>query len=69
MRFTKFLLADALAGLISLPIMMWLGYQFSNHFDTLLAFIKQFKLLTGLAALIIIAYIVRRIVKTTPRGA
>lgn len=66
MRFTKFLLADALAGLISLPIMMWLGYQFSNHFDTLLEFVKQFKILTGVVAVGVIVYVIKRITTTPP---
>ncbi len=68
MRLSKFLLADALAGLISLPIMMWLGYQFSNHFDTLVSFFSQFKLLTGVIALGLLAIVARRVLRAAPKG-
>lgn len=49
--FTRFLLADAAAALITTPIMLGVGYLFGQHFDHIVAVIKQIKLLLVLAGI------------------
>jgi membrane protein DedA with SNARE-associated domain len=43
MNFTRFLIADMVAALISLPIMLGIGYLFSEHFDTILEQISSIR--------------------------
>ena len=43
MNFLRFLIADMLAALISLPIMLGIGYLFSEHFDTILEQISSIR--------------------------
>jgi membrane protein DedA with SNARE-associated domain len=43
MNFTRFLIADMVAALISLPIMLGIGYLFSEHFDTMLEQISSIR--------------------------
>ena len=45
MRFQKFLIADALAALVSAPIMIALGYLFSEHYQDIFAAFGQAKFL------------------------
>jgi membrane protein DedA with SNARE-associated domain len=54
----KFLLIDTLAALISVPLWVWLGYAFADHFDFLIEAAVQARTgiltLTGLVALVVI---------------
>lgn len=43
MRFSKFLIADGIAALISVPLMVGVGYFFAEHYDYLLEGIDQAK--------------------------
>jgi membrane protein DedA with SNARE-associated domain len=53
----KFLVIDALAAVISVPVWVWLGYIFADHFDTLVEAAKQFRVglltVTGLFVVLI----------------
>lgn len=44
MRFSTFLMADAIAALVSAPLMLALGYFASEHFDTVIAWMHQAKI-------------------------
>lgn len=59
MDFARFLVADMIAALVSVPLMMFLGYMGSEHFDAVMSFIismKNWSLLAGLIALLGITY-------------
>lgn len=43
MSYKRFILSDALAALISIPIMLTLGYVFAEHYDRILIYIKEAK--------------------------
>jgi len=44
MSWVRFIIADSLAALISVPLMIWLGYTFSEQYDTLVSFMDEAKL-------------------------
>lgn len=50
MRWARFLMADAAAALISVPLMIWIGYEFSEQYDTLVKFMDEAKLWSVLLA-------------------
>jgi membrane protein DedA with SNARE-associated domain len=58
-HFTKFLIADMIAALITAPLMLFVGYSFANHFDTVVECLHKVRLLlvvlgaVALAALVI----------------
>jgi len=52
MKFMRFLTADAIAALISVPLMVGLGYLFAGSFDTLLALLKEAKIVTLVMVLV-----------------
>jgi membrane protein DedA with SNARE-associated domain len=43
--FTRFLVADAIAALITTPLMLGIGYLFGQHYDQIVEIIKQVKVL------------------------
>ena len=43
--FTRFLVADAIAALITTPLMLGIGYLFGQHYDHIVEIIKQIKVL------------------------
>ncbi len=43
MKFSRFLVADLLAALVSVPLMVWLGYKFSVNYEDLLGFVEHAK--------------------------
>ena len=55
--FVRFLLADALAALITTPLMLGVGYLFGQHFDHIMAIIKQVKLLLVLGGIGVAIYL------------
>ena len=57
MPLRKFFVADAAAALVSAPLMLALGFVFSEHYSALVAFINKFKIVSiGLAVGMIIVY-------------
>jgi membrane protein DedA with SNARE-associated domain len=52
--FTRFLIADALAALITLPIMLGLGYLFAEHYNDVMASVERAKFYAGVVGLIIL---------------
>ncbi len=46
MGFSRFLFADAFSALVSVPIMLSLGYIASNNYETVIAFIAKAKILS-----------------------
>ncbi len=61
MRYSRFLIADAIAALVSAPIMMFLGYLGSEHFEEIFAAIGKTKnLLMIIGAVGIVGYILYR---------
>jgi len=58
MRFSTFLGADAVAALVSAPLMLALGYFASEHFDTVRGWLHQAKIYSVIGGIIaaIIAY-------------
>lgn len=55
--FVRFLLADAIAALITTPLMLGVGYLFAQHFDHIVEVIKQIKLLLVLAGVGVAIYL------------
>ena len=53
MKFTRFLIADCLSALASVPLMLWLGFQASENYDTVYNYIKDAKLFSLVVAIII----------------
>lgn len=43
MSFARFLIADAIAALVSVPLMLFLGYFFGEHIEALLAYVSKAK--------------------------
>lgn len=63
MHFTRFLLADAVAALVSAPIMIAIGYLGSERYEEIVHFLRQVKYLSvvlGILALCVGIYIYRR---------
>jgi membrane protein DedA with SNARE-associated domain len=55
--FARFLIADAIAALITTPLMLGIGYLFGQHFDHIVAAIKQIKLILVLAGVGVAVYL------------
>lgn len=55
--FLRFLLADAIAALLTTPLMLGIGYLFAQHFDHIVAIIKQIKLVLVLAGVVVAVYL------------
>ena len=63
MRFVKFLAADAVAALISVPLMMWLGWLASEHWRELLEAVSRIKYTLFTFAALLISFFVWRYFK------
>lgn len=62
MSFRRFLVADALAALVSVPLMLWLGHLGSENYEAVLAFMKKAKYLSlALGIVAISAYVLYRV--------
>ncbi len=46
MQFMKFLIADAIAALVSVPLMLGLGYLLAEHYEAAFEFVKKIKWVT-----------------------
>jgi membrane protein DedA with SNARE-associated domain len=55
--FVRFLIADAIAALLTTPLMLGIGYLFAQHFDIIVAAIKQIKLLLVLGGVGVAIYL------------
>lgn len=63
MRFLKFLIADCLSAVVSVSIMLFLGYQASEHYGTIFSFLgkaKLFSLLLVVATCFVLLYLYYR---------
>jgi membrane protein DedA with SNARE-associated domain len=54
-RISRFVTADAVAALISAPLMMSLGYLAAEHYDAVVAFIHKAKWVSGVIGAVLIA--------------
>ncbi|RMD85234.1 MAG: DedA family protein [Candidatus Dadabacteria bacterium] len=71
MRTLRFVSADALAALISVPLMIWIGYVCSEHYETLLSVLhkaKVWSLIIGIPIIIILAYRIFCKERKTPKA-
>lgn len=60
MRVERFLLADACAALVSVPLMLAIGYFAAEHFETALKYLKRVEYVLAVVGLLVIAYLVYR---------
>ena len=58
MRFMRFLFADAVSALVSVPLMLAIGYQASDNYQAVLAYIGRAKILSLFLVFLAIAGIV-----------
>lgn len=58
MRILRFVIADASAALISVPLMLWLGYISAEHYETVLAWFSSARTAMIPVTLIIIAGVI-----------
>ena len=61
MSFARFLIADAIAALVSVPLMLFLGSFFGEHIEALFSYVSKAKgalLLLGIIALLTVAFII-----------
>ena len=58
--FTRFLIADAIAALITTPLMLGIGYICGEHYRAILDSVNQFKELFGVAVALIAGYLLLR---------
>jgi membrane protein DedA with SNARE-associated domain len=61
--FSRFLIADSIAALVTTPLGIGLGYIFAAHYETLLAWVKQVKLLLAILGILIAVYLVLRFMR------
>lgn len=57
MTLWRFIVADALAALISVPLMIFLGYKFAEHLDQIRDMIRSATYLSGLVVALVIGLI------------
>lgn len=58
--FARFFLIDACAALITVPIMMGLGYLFANNYQLIMAYMRQIKIGLVIVGLIALVYVIIR---------
>jgi membrane protein DedA with SNARE-associated domain len=65
----KFLLADALSAAVTVPIVMWLGFQFGEHLDDIRRVLHrvQWSAAAAVALAIVLVWLLRRRAKTRAR--
>jgi membrane protein DedA with SNARE-associated domain len=66
----KFLLADALSAAVTVPIVLWLGFQFGEHLDDIRALLHRVQWSVAGAIFLVVAliWIWRRRAKARARG-
>ena len=69
MSFMRFILADAVAALITTPVMLGLGYFFAQHYETLLAYMHQVKIALIVVGVAGAAYLILRQIRRQRRRA
>jgi membrane protein DedA with SNARE-associated domain len=67
--FSRFLIADALAALITTPLMLGLGYVCAEHYQHVLQLIREIKLLLVVIGLCIAVYLYFRFVRNVETSA
>jgi len=66
LNFLRFASADCLSALVSVPLMVWIGFEASEHYDTVTAYISQAKIFS-LVLVIVIALVVAAALKRAQR--
>jgi membrane protein DedA with SNARE-associated domain len=66
----KFLVADALSAAITVPIVVWLGFEFGEHLDDIRALLHRVQWSVAAAAILVVAlvWLLRRRAKARERG-
>ena len=68
MPWKKFLIYDALGGMVSVPIVVLIGYFFGFHLATIVEFFKRLdRLIVAIFAIIIIAIVLRKQIRKIKR--
>jgi membrane protein DedA with SNARE-associated domain len=67
--FTRFLIADAIAAVITVPLMVGIGVICGEHYREILAGVNQVKEAIGAAALLAIGYLYLRHRRRTTKHA
>lgn len=68
MRASRFVFADSIAALISVPIMIWIGFAFSEHYETALGYVDELKFWSFIVGVPFLTYILIRFLrKKSPR--
>ena len=65
MSYRRFIMADMIAAIISIPLMMWIGYIFSEQYETALNYASQIKtwsVVLGVVVLLLllVLYLIRK---------
>ena len=55
MEFMRFFLADATAALISVPLMLWLGFVCAEYYETALKALDQVRIYSIVVLLLVVA--------------
>ncbi len=63
MKFLNFVVADCFSALVSVPIMLWIGFQASEHYDTVINYLKQAKLFSLVLAIALVTAVVLYILR------
>lgn len=58
--FARFFLIDACAALITVPIMMGLGFLFAHNYEVIMAYMRQIKIALAVVGVIFLAYVIIR---------
>ncbi len=61
MKFLRFVFADCISAIVSVPLMLFLGYQASEHYDTVIDFLSRAKLFSKLILVVgvfVVLYII-----------
>lgn len=64
----RFVVADAVAALVTTPLMLGLGYLFAEHYEALLVYVKQVKISLVIAGVLVILYLSYRYLKARQRS-
>ncbi len=65
---SRFMVADAIAALITTPLMLGLGYLFAEHYEALLVYVKQVKISLVIAGILGLFYFTFRYFKIKRRS-
>lgn len=67
--FTRFMVADAIAALITTPLMLGIGFVCGEHYGDILGVVNRVKELFGILGVLIIGYLYLRYRSLASRGA